>query len=151
MGKILLMFPSITVCLLLTVLTQTGSCHTREGATNKEPAQIHDKLATGAWGGQDIRAQVKDDGADIEFGCASATIDEPIILNSAGGFDVKGKFAARRPGPTRAGENNSVAARFVGHLRDQELTLTISNLESKESIGTFTLTHGGAARVKRCH
>lgn len=151
MIKIVLMFPALSISLLLLALADGGSCNPKERGANKAPLQSNTKLATGAWGGQDIRLQVKDNGADIQFACATATIDEPVTLNGEGGFDVKGKFIAQRPGPTRAGENNSVTARFVGHLKDQELTLTISNLETKETIGTFTLTLGGAARVKRCH
>lgn len=151
MIKIVLLFPALSISLLLLALSDGGSCNTKEKGANKAPMQSTNKLATGAWGGQDIRLEVKDSGADMQFACATASIDEPVTLNSEGGFDVKGKFIAQRPGPTRVGENNSVAARFVGRLKDQELTLTISNLETKEAIGTFTLTHGGAGRVKRCH
>jgi hypothetical protein len=147
MIKIALIFPA----LLVLALADGGSCNPRRTGANKPPMQSNKKLATGAWGGQDIRLEVTDNGANIQFACATATIDEPVTLNSEGGFDVKGKFKAQRPGPTRAGEDNSVAAHFVGHLKDQELTLTISNLETKETIGTFIMTLGGAARVKRCH
>ena len=146
MIKILFIFPA----LLLLALADGGSCNPKGTGVNKQP-KSNKKLATGAWGGQDIRLDVKDNGANMQFACATATIDEAVTLNSEGGFDVKGKFRAQRPGPTRAGENNSVAARFVGHLNGQVLTLTISNLATKETIGTFTLTLGGAARVKRCH
>jgi hypothetical protein len=150
MIKTVLIFPALSVFLLFLALADGGSCNTKERGAEKSP-QTNKKLATGAWGGQDIRLEVKDDGAHLQFACATATIDEPLTLNGEGGFDLKGKFIAQRPGPTRQGENNSIAARFVGHLKDQELTLTISNLETKEPIGTFTLTLGGAARVKRCH
>ena len=76
MSKIVLTFASIGIC-LLAILGDSGSCRTKEAAVNKAPVERNDKLATGVWGGQHIRAEVTDRGADIEFDCAHGAIDQP--------------------------------------------------------------------------
>ena len=150
MTRIIILLPALTICLLLTVLSDGGACRSKPGATNKATVQSNEKLATGVWGGQHISAQVRDNGADIEFDCATATIDEAITLNTEGGFDVRGKFNPQHAGPIRDDEDNAVPARFVGQVKKQDLTLTITNLATKEPIGTFTLTQGSSGRIMKC-
>ncbi len=150
MSKIVLTFASIGIC-LLAILGDSGSCRTKEAAVNKAPVERNDKLATGVWGGQHIRAEVTDRGADIEFDCAHGAIDQPIVLDGKGSFDVKGKFNTEHPGPVRKDEeSNDRLARYVGHVKDQELTLTITDAGTKETIGSFTLTHGSDGRIMKC-
>ena len=111
----------------------------------------NDRLATGIWGGEHIRVEVTDSGADIEFDCAHGSIDQPIVLDSTGTFDVKGKYTPQHGGPIRSDEaNNDRVVRYVGMVKDQELTLTISSDNPKETIGTFTLTHGNEGKVMKC-
>lgn len=117
----------------------------------KDPVGGNGKLANGVWGGQHIRFEVTDKGAVIEFDCANGTIDVPITLDDKGGFDVKGKFAAEHAGPTRRDEeDNGRAVRYVGRVSDKELTLAISDLSTKENLGSFTLTHGNEGRLMKC-
>jgi hypothetical protein len=150
MSKIVLTFASIGIC-LLAILGDSSSCRTKQGAVNKAPMANNDKLANGVWGGQHIRAEVTDSGADIEFDCAHGTIDQPIVLDGKGSFDVKGKFNTEHPGPVRKDEeSNDRLARYVGHVKDQELTLTITDAGTKETIGSFTLTHGSDGRIRKC-
>ena len=150
MSKIVLTFASIGIC-LLAILGDSGSCRTKEGAVNKAPVENKDKLATGVWGGQHIRAEVTDSGADIEFDCAHGKIDQAIVLDGKGSFDVKGKFTTEHGGPTRRDEDgNDRLARYVGRVKDQELSLTITDAGTKETIGSFTLTHGSDGRIRKC-
>jgi len=117
----------------------------------KPPAETNDKLAAGVWGGQHIRAEVTESGADIEFDCAHGAIVQPIVLDGKGGFDLKGKFAPEHAGPIRRDqEDNSRSVRYVGKVKGEELTLTISDLNTKESLGDFTLTHGSDGRLMKC-
>jgi hypothetical protein len=146
----MLTFTSIAVC-LLAILGDSGSCHTKKGVVKKAPVETNDKLARGVWGGQHIRAEVTDSGADIEFDCAHGTIDQPIVLDGKGSFDVKGKFTPERGGPVRRDEkSNDRLVRYVGQVKDQELTLTITNAGTKETIDSFTLTHGSDGRIMKC-
>ena len=151
MTKAVVMFPLIGACLLFTILGDRGACGTRGGAVNKTPVARNDKLPTGIWGGDHIRAEVTDGGAEIEFDCAHGAIEEAIAPDSKGGFDVPGKYAPERGGPVRNDEASKVIlVRYVGSVRDSEISLTIINTDTKETIGAFTLTHGNDGRVMKC-
>jgi hypothetical protein len=151
MSKMVLMFSLTGACLVLTMLGNGGSCRPKEGAVMKDPVERNKKLANGAWGGQHVRAEVTDKGAAFEFDCANGTIDQPITLNDKGSFDVQGKFAVEHGGPIRRGEeSNGRSVRYTGRVKDKELTLTISDLNTKESLGSFTLTHGNEGRLMKC-
>ena len=151
MSKMVLMFSLTGACLAITILGNGGSGRPKEGAVMTDPSGRNEKLANGVWGGQHIRAEVSDKGAVIEFDCANGTIDGPITLDNKGSFDVKGKFTAEHGGPIRRDEeNNGRSARYVGRLKNQELTLTISDLNTKESLGSFTLAHGNEGRLMKC-
>jgi hypothetical protein len=151
MTKTIIMFPLISACLLFTILGDRSACGTKGGAVNKTPVANNDKLATGVWGGAHIRAEVTDGGAQIEFDCAHGAIEQAIALNGMGGFDVPGKFAPQHGGPVRDNEESKgISVHYVGSVKDSELTLTIINTGTKETIGDFTLTHGSDGRVMKC-
>lgn len=151
MSRIDLVFPLLAVCVLLTILGEGRYCRDQQGALTKVPAEGNDRLAKGVWGGEHIRLEVTDTGADVEYDCAHGTIDEPVILDSAGNFDVKGRYTPQHAGPIRGDEQgNSSSVRYVGHARDTELTLTITIPEKKETIGNFTLTHRSDGRLMKC-
>jgi len=137
------------------VIAQGGSCGARNksSAANSEARTMtaNNKLPTGVWGGQHIHAQITENGAELEFDCAHGSIPQTITLDGEGRFDVAGKFAAERPGPTRReDENNDRAVRYAGSVKAEEMTLTISDTTNKEVIGTFTLRHGSAGRLFKC-
>jgi hypothetical protein len=141
------MFTLMGVCPLIIIFGTNDSCRTNEGADMER----NDRLATGIWGGEHIRVEVTDSGADIEFDCAHGSIDQPIVLDSRGTFNVKGKYTPQHGGPIqRDEENNDRLVRYVGLVKDQEMTLTISNDNLKETIGSFTLTHGSEGKVMKC-
>ena len=151
MTKAVVMFSLLGACLLFTMLGGRSACGTKGGAINKIPVERNDKLATGIWGGEHIRAEVSDKGAEIEFDCAHGAIEEAIVLNANGGFDVSGKFAPQHGGPVRNDEvSNGISVHYIGRVQDSELTLTIVNTDTKETIGDFTLTHGSEGRLKKC-
>src|SRR6267378_1690239 len=150
MSKMVLTFTSIAVC-LLAILGDSGSCRTKERTANKAPVETTNKLAKGVWGGQHIRVEVTDSGADFEFDCAHGTIDQPIVLDGKGKFDVEGKFTTERGGPTRRDQkSNYRLVRYVGQVKEQALTLTITDAGTKETIDSFTLTHGSDGRLMKC-
>jgi hypothetical protein len=151
MIKTILVVPFMGACLLFTILGDRGACGTKGGAINKNPAQTNDRLAAGVWGGEHIRAEVTDRGAQIEFDCAHGTIDQAIVLNSKGGFDSPGKYTPQHGGPVRDDEESTgISVRYVGSVRDSELSLTITNPATKESLGDYRLTQGSEGRVMKC-
>jgi len=147
----MLMFSMAGVCLVIAMLGDAGSCRQNQGAAMKPSAGRNEKLSNGVWGGQHVRAEVIDSGASIEFDCAHGTIDEPIVLDRKGSFDVKGKFTTERGGPTRGDENSQDrVVRYRGQVKEQELSLTIMDAGTKETIDTFALTHGSDGRIRKC-
>ncbi|HKQ53011.1 MAG TPA: hypothetical protein VJT74_11615 [Pyrinomonadaceae bacterium] len=118
---------------------------------NNAPAEKSDRLAAGVWGGQHIRMEVTDGGAQLEYDCAHSTIDEAIVLDRQGRFEVKGKFTKERGGPVRRDRPpNSSPVRYSGQVEDQTLTLTITHDETGESFGDYTLTRGSEGRLMKC-
>jgi hypothetical protein len=151
MSKIALIFPLLCVGMLFMIFGGVGSCRDMQGASKRTAVQRTDRLANGVWGGVHIRMDVTDSGADIEYDCAHSTVDEPIVLDGEGNFDVKGKYLREHGGPIRKDEeNNGTLVRYVGHASGKELSLTITKPDTKETIGTFTLTQGSEGRVMKC-
>ena len=108
-------------------------------------------LPTGTWGGQHISLEVTARGVSIEYDCAHATIDKRIVLDRNGRFDVSGRQFSERGGPVRQGyESHGYAVRFVGELKGKEMSLTVTNSETHESIGSFTLKYGQQPRLMKC-
>jgi hypothetical protein len=151
MNSINLMFSVFAVSLVFSILGQSGSCRNRETSMNSAPVEKKVRLANGVWGGQHIRMEVTDNGAQIEYDCAHSTIDEAIVLNRSGRFDVKGKFTAQHGGPIRRDEEpRSSPVRYVGEANAKTIALTITNTETRETLGSFTLTRGSEGRLMKC-
>jgi len=108
-------------------------------------------LGTGVWGGQHIRAVVSEHGAEIEFDCARGTIPRQITLNGSREFDLVGTFTTEHGGPVRDDESaNSRHVRYQGKVQEQELSLTVSDSNTKEDLGTFNLKFGNEGRLMKC-
>ena len=151
MNQMTLIFPLVAVSLVFTVLVQSGSCNHKETAMNKTHVATNDRLASRVWGGDHIRLEATESGASIEYDCAHSTIDEPIVLNRAGKFEVKGSYSREHSGPMRTDEETkSSIARYVGVVLDKTLTLTVTLADSGDSIGTFTLTRGRDVILRKC-
>jgi len=151
MTNLNLIFPAFIACFLFGVVAGNNSCRTGKASGTTAPIGKPDKLTAGAWGGQHVTMEVTATGANLEFDCATSTIDEPIVLNADGNFDVKGKFSPQHGGPIRRDEEtNSPAAHYVGHVAGNEMTLTITIGDKKEPVGTFNLTKGTEGRLMKC-
>jgi len=141
----------VLVAVVATLAFQGG----RPGANTSMPTASQtfagDKPAKGTWGGSHIRADITDNGARFEFDCATGAIDGPIVLDAQGQFEITGTFAAEHGGPVRRDEESSARpARYAGNVKDEEMTLTITDVKTKEVIGKFTLRHGSNGRLMKC-
>src|ERR1043166_8406569 len=124
--------------LLLFVLWQTGSCQNENPVNNK----IQHRVANGVWGGQEIRLNVTDAGADLEFSCATGHINEALAVNAKGHFSVKGTFTPGAMGPTRLDNPpKPQPAIFSGTVHEKNLTLNMTLTNTKESLD-YTLEYG---------
>ncbi len=105
----------------------------------------------GAWGGDHLSMQVEPTGATLEYDCATGTITEALVPDGAGHFDVRGVHTPGHGGPVREGEiGPHYAARYVGLVRGDEMTLVVSLVDTSVVVGTFTLERGRAGSVFRC-
>ena len=142
------------ISLMVTVLAQGDSCDmngVNPKNSNMKTTAAQDKLATGVWGGQHVRVEVSESGAQFEFDCAHGSISQSVKLDSNGKFDVAGKFAPEHAGPVlRDEESNERAVRYAGQVNQEQMTLTISDAATKEMIGTFELKHGSESRLMKC-
>ena len=107
-------------------------------------------VPTGMWGGRHISMDVGRKRTSIEYDCARATIDQEIVLDSRGRFNVSGKQFPERGGPVRPDAVAAYAVRFSGQVHGETMTLTVRNSQTQESIGTFTLVHGNEPRLMKC-
>ena len=105
----------------------------------------------GIWGGDHISMEVADSGAEINYDCAHGSITEKIAPDRDGKFLVKGSHVREHPGPIRSDEDQSGRpATYHGLIDGETMTLTVTLTGSKETVGTFTLTHGKSGRVRKC-
>lgn len=120
-------------------------------STKSEPAKTARSVRTGKWGGDHIGMQVSERGAEIEYDCAHGSIDVPLTLDKNGNFDLTGRHVREGPGPIRLGKiPTSRPARYVGRVRGQSMTLTVTLTDSKQDAGTFKLTFGREPRIRKC-
>ena len=98
--------------------------------------------------------EVTDKGAAIEYDCARGSIDHQLVTEAGGRFKAKGTHASRRGGPGREDEHEErekgAPALYSGRTDGKTMTLTVRLAGSDEEVGTFTLTHGGQARLTKC-
>jgi hypothetical protein len=148
-------FAVATVFLIASIIAQGGSCGSKVKSANANSAMrtstTNEQLPNGVWGGQHVRAEIAESGVQFEFDCARGTIGQRLTPDAGGKFDVLGKFATEHAGPvTRDEESNERSVRYSGNVKDQEMTLTITDSKTKEEIGTFTLKHGSEGRLMKC-
>lgn len=109
------------------------------------------RLSQGTWGGSQIRVNVEQTKASIDYVCAHGTINGPLTFDSKGRFTWRGTHSSERPGPIRLGQDpDSQSAIYSGSIKGDTITLTVRLEDSKEVLGTFTLKRGVSGRVFRC-
>jgi hypothetical protein len=118
-------------------------------------------LPEGPWGGQQVRLNVTEGGATIEYDCAHGTIDKPFEVGEDGKFDLPGTHEDETGGSsgavTAVDESGSKGqtpkghpARYTGSLTDDEMTLTATLTDTGRVVGTFKLKRGLTLRLHKC-
>lgn len=108
------------------------------------------KLSTGNWGGQHISMEVSARRTTIEYDCAHANIDQPIVLDRHGRFSVSGKQFPEHGGPVRQEDEEGHPARFSGKVTGNTMSLKVENSTTRELIGNFTVVYGAPPRLFKC-
>jgi hypothetical protein len=111
----------------------------------------------GIWGGPHIGLSFQGGLADVQFDCASGTIDDPVYPAPDGSFSAKGTYRTGTPGPIKVGQFfKSQGAIFSGRspkvaAKNGPRTMTLNvALEDGTALGPFTLSEGTPPQLTRC-
>ncbi len=128
----------------------TGNRTKINSRLNKTNAKMDDSII-GSWAGNHISIEVTEQGAKIEYDCASGTIDKKIILDKNHRFNVLGTHTEEHGGPVRQNEqSNNYPVRFIGRIRGRKMTLVIKRKDNNKMIGTFILIRGQESSLVKC-
>jgi hypothetical protein len=109
------------------------------------------RVPDGVWGGEHMGLWVEKERARIEYDCGRGRIDEPLVLDRRGRFNVRGTHYKEHGGPVRIDEQKAgQPARYTGKLVAQTLTITVTLMDTQKPIGTFRLTHNEEPRIVKC-
>ena len=110
-----------------------------------------DALTPGVWGGEHIRFVVAEGGAAVEYDCARGTVEGRIVVDREGRFSVAGLHYEERGGPIRADDSAAGhPVRLTGRVGGSLMKLTVTRADTKEVVGTYTLTRDGEAELVKC-
>jgi hypothetical protein len=144
---VILVFP-----LIITFLT--NDCTHQKRSMKGQPRGTNGKMEsaqTGIWGGEHIRLEVTTQGGQVEYDCGHGTIDQKIVSDSQGRFEVLGTHIREHGGPVRKDETaDSHLAQFKGQIKGNTMTLTVTESDTKEVVGTFTLVHNQTPHLMKC-
>jgi hypothetical protein len=108
-------------------------------------------VSTGVWGGDHISLTVANTTSHVEFDCAHGDILGALTINARNEFMVSGTFGREHGGPIRIGEvPDSHPAVYFGSASVSTMTMTVQLTDTKEMIGSFTLTRDTPGRVTKC-
>jgi hypothetical protein len=109
------------------------------------------RFSQGPWGGSQIRLNVGQGSATIDYVCAHGTIDGPLTFDSKGGFNWRGTHSAERGGPMRIDEQSkSRPAVYSGSIKGDTMTLVVKLADTNEVVDSFTLKRGVTGRIFKC-
>jgi len=127
--------------------------------SEKDPAVLGASNATlrgrtlpkGLWGGEHIRMEVNAGQTQVEYDCAHGIISSKIVLDPRGRFVVKGIHVVEHGGPTRKDDDTrGYPVEFRGNVKGNNMRLTVTRTDTRELMGTFTLTHGQESKLFKC-
>jgi uncharacterized protein YceK len=105
----------------------------------------------GKWGGKHIGIVVSDSSATLEYDCAHGTIDEPIVPDDDGKFEVSGVHVFEHGGAIRIDEiPDEHPALYKGRIIGNEMTLILIITDTNTEIDTFSLTRGVDPLIYKC-
>ncbi len=108
-------------------------------------------VQSGTWGGQHIGLFVSDSSTTLEYDCAHGTIDEPILTDDNGMFEVTGIHIIEKGGPIRLGEiPDKHPSLYNGTIEGKEMTLIVTLTDTDVVIDTFYLTLGKEPIIYKC-
>ena len=130
-------------------------------SASKNRRKARPSVAVGDWGGRNIRLSVTENGATIEYDCANGTIEQPLLLDRDGRFDVRGTvqletggavtgISIQEEGKPATAAPDSARARYRGQVRGRTMSLLVELTGNKTKFGTFSLIHSATPRLFKC-
>lgn len=105
----------------------------------------------GAWSGEHVSLLLTAQGGTVDFDCAHGEIARAIVPDRSGRFDVPGTHVEERGGPVREGTLPlSLDVRYSGRVKDGRMKLSVTRLDTKARLGTFTLDRGREPSLVKC-
>ena len=138
----------ITACVGLSCAGQMKVSHPAQSG----PAAPTKAVPNGVWGGEHIRMEVNDSGAEIEFDCARGSISQRLELDDKGRFKVQGIYMAETPAPVAVDGGltaSGVKATYTGTLSGSSLRLEVF-IEGQDMPRTFDLVQGDQGHLAKC-
>ena len=138
----------ITACVGLSSASQMKASRPAQSG----PAAPTRAVPNGVWGGEHIRMEVHDSGADIEFDCARGSISQRLELDDKGRFKVQGTYIAETPAPAAVDGSLNASqgnATYTGDLSASSLRLEVF-IKGQETPRTFDLVRGDQGHLAKC-
>jgi len=105
----------------------------------------------GVWGGEHIMLSVEKNQARVEYDCAHGIIDQPMKVDSRGRFKLTGTHTSESGGPDIKGrEPVKHPALYTGQLTGNKMVISVTLADTKETIGSFTVTYGKTPDLFKC-
>ena len=105
---------------------------------------------SGQWGGPRIGLTLSGAIGQVEYDCASGTIDEVVLPAKDGSFTARGTHRAGQGGPVRVGQVfTSQRVTYAGKAVKDDMTLAVT-LEDGTLLGPFELKRGAPPQIVRC-
>jgi hypothetical protein len=103
------------------------------------------------WGGEHVRLEATEDGANIEFDCATGTLNKALTPDAGGSFTTRGTFTPGHGGPVRQDSSNpAMPATYSGKVAGNTLTLHIAAGARSDTLEDYTLIRGQPGHVVKC-
>ena len=139
----------LSVLYMILVSLSCGLPLTVDAAGSKKKNR---KIKDGLWGGSHISMEVERGKARLQFDCANAEITSRLITDSAGRFELSGRYTQEHGGPVRLDQKPKYQeALFTGTLKGDTLDLAIVLTESRDKVGDFRLKYGQEPELYRCY
>ncbi|MET0626453.1 MAG: hypothetical protein ABW250_26200 [Pyrinomonadaceae bacterium] len=133
----------LKIALALTALQPFAASYTQKRAGSA--------LTPGVWGGEHIRFEVTERGADIEYDCAHGTVKGRIVVDRRGRFNVTGMHYQEHGGPVRLGkEAAGYPVRLSGVVGGSLMKLTVTRAGTRRVVGTFSLARDREPELFKC-
>jgi hypothetical protein len=115
------------------------------------PMAPETSVPLGSWGGPGIRVEVTAQGATLEYDCAHGTVDQPLVADRDGRVSAAGTHVREHGGPIRVDEPaDRHPAQYDGQLSGSSMSLRVTLLDTRQTIGPFDVVLGGPARLLKC-